>query len=181
MRGFGRHEFQLVLLRRMADFHPDLVAAALLQVGATRAEQRAAHRRWQELLRSSRFPSDIRRFEIALGAADLERNVPFGDVILVAHQWALPVLWPDLVWEVLTDTDGTVLHEWLVRISGAPTSDLADVDAVTPWSCVVSDLVLAHLDAGQVDLQVASRWGVLVGDRLATFVWGLFQQTERLP
>jgi hypothetical protein len=58
---------------------------------------------------------------------------------------------------------------------------LDDLATIPPWSCVVSDLTLAHPDAGQVDLQVSSRWGVVVGDRLATFVWGLFQQVDEVP
>ena len=47
MRGPARREFCLVLLRRMADLRPDLVAEALPRLGATRAEAHAAHTRWQ--------------------------------------------------------------------------------------------------------------------------------------
>ena len=61
MKGFARFEFQLMLLRRMADLQPDLVADALSQLGASRAEARAAHRRWQELQHSSRFSVDSRK------------------------------------------------------------------------------------------------------------------------
>jgi hypothetical protein len=45
VRGLARREFCLVLLRRMADVRPDLVADALPRLGATRAEAREAHRR----------------------------------------------------------------------------------------------------------------------------------------
>ncbi|MDT0274632.1 hypothetical protein [Blastococcus goldschmidtiae] len=38
MRGLARREFCLVLLRRMADVRPDLVAEALPRLDATRAE-----------------------------------------------------------------------------------------------------------------------------------------------
>jgi hypothetical protein len=181
MRGFARREFELTLLRRMQDFHPDLVAAALVQLGSTKADLRAAHRRWRELMHSSRYPADVRRFTVALGPPDAERIVPFGEVELLASRWSLPVLWPDLAWEVVTDLDGSVLHEWLVRVSGAPSVPLDDLATIPPWSCVVSDLTLAHPGAEQVDLQVNSRWGVVVGDRLATFVWGLFQQVDEVP
>ncbi|SOC51741.1 hypothetical protein SAMN05660748_3831 [Blastococcus aggregatus] len=47
MRGLARREFCPVLLRRMADVRPDLVAEALPRLGATRAEAHAAHTRWQ--------------------------------------------------------------------------------------------------------------------------------------
>jgi hypothetical protein len=49
MRGFARREFQLMLLRRMADFQPELVARAYAKAGATRADYLAAHNRWQSL------------------------------------------------------------------------------------------------------------------------------------
>ena len=80
---------------------------------------------------------------------------------------------------VVSDVEGTVLQEWLVRDSGSA-GRLDDLDAIAPWSCVVSDLTLAHEDAVQADLQLASRWGVVVGDRLAMFVWGLYQVTTRV-
>ena len=54
MRGLARREFCLVLLRRMADLRPDLVAAALPRPGATRAEAHAAHTRWQALQHAPR-------------------------------------------------------------------------------------------------------------------------------
>jgi hypothetical protein len=38
VRGFGRYEFELMLLRRMADFQPGLVTSALEQLGAGRAD-----------------------------------------------------------------------------------------------------------------------------------------------
>jgi hypothetical protein len=181
LRGFARYEFQLMLLRRMEDLQPDLVASALVQLGASRAEFRAAHRRWQELLRSRSYPSDVRRFEIALGPADTERTVPYGDVELLALRWSLPRLWPDLAWEVVTDGEGTVLHEWLVRASGGPAGPLDDLPTIAPWSCVVDDLAAAHPGATHVDLQLNSRWGLVIDDQLATFVWGLFQQVAPVP
>lgn len=179
MHGFGRYEFQLMLLRRMQDFHPVLVQEALDSLGATRADLMAAHRRWSTLQWSRRFPHDVRGVSAALGPCDSERILTYGEVELVTRRWALPRLWPDLAWEVLTDPGGTVLQQWLVRVSGEP-GPLADLDALAPWSCVVGDLVAAHEGARQVDLQVPSRWGVVVGGRLATFTWGLYQVTTRV-
>jgi hypothetical protein len=177
MHGFGRYEFQLMLLRRMQDFQPLLVQEALDSLDATKADLMAAHRRWSTLQWSRRFPHDVGQFSAALGPYDSERTLVYGEAQLVARRWALPRLWPDLAWEVLTDPAGTVLQQWLVRASGSPRS-VRPVDTIAPWSCVVGDLMAAHEGARQVDLQVPSRWGVVVGDQLATFVWGLFQVAE---
>src|SRR5215470_8676188 len=49
----------LMLLRRMADYQPDLVAWAIAELGATPAQYRAAHNRWQSLLRARRAPSGL--------------------------------------------------------------------------------------------------------------------------
>ena len=184
MKGFARFEFQLMLLRRMADLQPDLVADALHTLDATRADARAAHRRWQELQHSGRFPGDLRRFTLTLGPPDSSREVPFGEVVCVVHHWRLPVLWPDLSWEVVTDGNDTVLHEWLVRENKA-SPVLQDFSAMAPWSCVVGDVVAAHPEARQVDLQLNSRWGVVADIEgtgyLATFVWGLLQIVAPTP
>ena len=82
MRDFGPWEIQLMLLRRMADFQPDLVTAALDEMGATRAQQRAAHHRWQQLLRSSRFDHGITGIRAALGPpeSDAEHETAYGPV-----------------------------------------------------------------------------------------------------
>jgi hypothetical protein len=176
MHGFARYEFQLMLLRRMQDFHPELVEQALQSLDATRADLMAAHRRWSTLQWSQRFPHDVRQFSAALGPCDSERSLSYGEAVLVARRWALPRLWPDLAWEVLTDPEGMVLHQWLVRVSGEP-GPLDDLSALVPWTCVVGDVMAAHPEATQVDLRVPSRWGVVVGDRLLTFVWGLYQAT----
>jgi len=49
---FGLDHFQLVLLRRMADHHPELVDDALRTLGASHSDLRDAHRRWQARLHS---------------------------------------------------------------------------------------------------------------------------------
>lgn len=180
MRGFGRFEFQLMLLRRMADLQPNLVEDALILLDASRTDLRLAHRRWQELMHSRRYPSDIRRFEIALGGADDVRPLPIGDVVCHAHRWSLPLLWPDLAWEVVTDGTGNVLNEWLVRAGGTASVPVTFA-AIEPWTCVVGDVAAAFPEARQVDLQVPSRWGLVLDqgqELLATFVWGLVQRVQ---
>ncbi|MFD0541120.1 hypothetical protein ACFQY7_52120 [Actinomadura luteofluorescens] len=67
MKGFARREFQLVLLRRMADYQPGLVEDAMRSLGASRTEMREVNARWQRILRSRTFPRGRRRFETVLG------------------------------------------------------------------------------------------------------------------
>ena len=184
MHGFGRSEFQLMLLRRMADFQPALVEDALDRLGSTPAEARTAHRRWQAMLRSRRFPLDVRRFHLALGSADEERPLDVGDLRLSARLWELPGLWPDLRWQVVADPGGNVLQEWLVRAPDSRVPDASDVAGLPPWSCVVGDVAAAHPDTEHVDPGVASRWVVSVVDEhgrehQAVFVWGLLQVVRR--
>ena len=108
-----------MLLRRMADFQPGLVTAALDEMGATRAQQRAAHHRWQQLLRSSRFDHGITGIRAALGPpeSDAEHETAYGPVR--EQRWRLPYLWPDLRWSVLSGRAGTVLQSELVRVRAA--------------------------------------------------------------
>jgi len=47
---FGRIDFQLMLLRRMADYQPGLVEDKIRDLGFARSEVRAAHNRWQEIV-----------------------------------------------------------------------------------------------------------------------------------
>ena len=105
-----------MLLRRMADFQPGLVTAALDEMGATRAHQRAAHHRWQQLLRSARFDHGIAGIRAALGPpeSDAEHDTAYGPVR--EQRWRLPYLWPDLRWCVLSGPGGTVLQSELVRV-----------------------------------------------------------------
>jgi PIN domain nuclease of toxin-antitoxin system len=182
VQGFGRREYQLVLLRRMADFQPELVAGALGRIGATPTDLRAAHRRWQSMLRSARFPRDVQRYAAVLGTPDSERTVQVGDAECISRAWALAELWPELQWEVFTDRAGLVLNEWLIRRAGSPVDLPSDVAALTPWSCVVGDLAAAYPDARHSDPGIPSRWLVEMAgphsSHRATFVWGLLQKVE---
>src|SRR4051794_35822328 len=128
MRGLARREFCLVLLRRMADVRPDLVAEALPRLGATRAEAHAAHTRWQALQHSPRAPRGLARRTAVLGPPEELEDRRFGDLDVQVRRWPLP-LWPYLWWEVLTGPGGSVLNEHLVRAPGTRTAGPARTPA----------------------------------------------------
>ncbi len=182
MRGFARREFQLMLLRRMADFQPELVARAYASLHATRADYLAAHHRWQSLLRSGNAPEGLALYEAVLGPPDSEREEAVGDVTLTALSWPLTAgLWPDLRWELMVGFGGAVLNGWLVRATGTPVPSLPAVgllDQIAPWSCVVGDVLARLPTARQADPDVASRWFVIVGGQRLVFVHGLLQAVK---
>jgi hypothetical protein len=187
MKGFGSREFQLVLLRRMADYQPGLVSAALRQLDASPAEFRAVHQRWQAMLRSRGFPCDVRRYILTLGCPDDERVLEVGDAECVLRSWALPHLWPELRWRVITDRDGLVLDERLIRSPDSPVPTITGLPALTPWSCVIDDVVTRHPNVRHINPLIPSRWVVTITDHgaqqgshqlVATFVWGLLQASE---
>lgn len=179
MRGFARYEFQLMLLRRMADFQPELVAAACEQVGASRAVYLAAHNRWQNMLRSRRAPAGLALYRAVLGPPETERPWQWGDAAVTAHTWPLPGLWPSLRWEVLAGTGGAVVNAWLVRAPDSPAPPLPPPDRLAPWSCVAGDVLAAHPEARYVEPDAPHRWllDVPAGGRLyrMVFVHGLLQ------
>src|SRR3954465_1798483 len=100
MRGLARREFCLVLLRRMADVRPDLVAEALPRVGADRAEAHAAHTRWQALQPAPRGPRGLALRSAVLGPPEERQDRWFGDLPVQVRRWPLP-LWPALRREVV--------------------------------------------------------------------------------
>jgi hypothetical protein len=172
VRGFARREFQLMLLRRMADFRPDLVEVGYAELGATRAEYLAAHTRWQSMLRSRKAPAGLDLYQATLGPPDGSRAESVGAVTLTAYTWRLAGLWPGLCWEAMAGVGDVILHGWLVR---APDSPRPGRTALTPWRCVVGDAVAAFPDARQVNPEVPSRWLVCAGGKRWTFVHGLLQ------
>jgi hypothetical protein len=192
MKGFGRREFQLVLLRRMADYQPDLVAGAIRALDASRTEARQVNARWQRILRSPRFPGGERRLHLVLGSPDDGTDRRLGDVTCRAAWWELP-LWPDLRFEALLAPDGTILHEWLVRPEPGTAPTPGGVADLTPWSCVVSDVARWFAPAGHEADTTPSRWHVTFSavtpgspagaepEYVAHFVWGLLQDVEKLP
>jgi len=172
VRFFTRREFQLMLLRRMADFQPGLVTAACAELGATHAQYMAAHNRWQAMLRSARAPLGLELYTAVLGPADGERPEEFGDVRVTAHIWRLPGLWPDLRWEVTAGAGGVALHGWLVRAPGLPVPSLR---RLLPWSCVVGDVLGRFPGARQENPEALSRWQLRVRGQRLVFVHGLLQ------
>jgi hypothetical protein len=164
-----------MLLRRMADFHPEMVADAHAALGADHGQYMDAHNRWQSMLRSRRSPQGLDLYTAVLGPPDSERPTPFGDVTLTACRWRLTDLWPDLRYETMIGVNGVVLHGWLVRASESDAPPLADVYGIAPWSCVVGDVLARYPDAEQSDRQVPSQWQVHVGGRRLVFVHGLVQ------
>ncbi len=173
MKGFARREFQLMLLRRMADFQPGLVEQAYTALDATHKQYMAAHNRWVSMLKSKRAPRGLELYEAVLGPADSKKSVPFGDVTMTAHTWRLPGLWPDLRWEVLIGDQGMALNGWLVRADDSP---IPPLETFEPWGCVVGDVVFRFPDAQQADPQIPSQWRIDLGDRSLWFVYGLLQK-----
>ncbi|SDF75292.1 hypothetical protein SAMN05660662_3246 [Blastococcus aurantiacus] len=174
MRGLARREFCLVLLRRMADVRPDLVAEALPRLGATRAEAHAAHTRWQALHHARRAPRGLALRTAVLGPPEELEDRRFGDLDVQVRRWPLP-LWPHQWWEVVSGPGGSVLHEHLARAPGSPVPPATASD-LRVWEHVLDD-VIAVPGAASVDPGVVTRWEVdLPGGDRALFVWGLLQR-----
>src|SRR3954453_13035641 len=110
----ARREFCLVLLRRMADLRPDLVAEALPRLSATRGQAHAAHTRWQALQHARRAPKGLVLRTAVLRPPEEIVDRRFGDLDLEVHRWPLP-LWPQLCWELLSAPGGEAREEQLVR------------------------------------------------------------------
>jgi hypothetical protein len=172
VRGLARREFCLVLLRRMADLRPDLVAQALPRLSADRAQAREAHRRWQALHHAPRAPRGLALRKAVLGPPESTGVRRVGDLELELRRWPVP-LWPHLRWEVLTAAGAEeVLHEQLVRAPGSAVPP-ARTGALRVWEHVLDDVVGLPGARGS-DPQVLSRWDVLLPDgSRARFVWGL--------
>ncbi|WP_375138084.1 hypothetical protein [Streptomyces sp. Act143] len=182
---FGPVDFQLVLLRRMADHNPDLVEDARRDLGVSPAEMREANRRWQTMLHSPRARSAASRYRSVLGTPGTVLTRTVGDMVCEAWLWPLP-LWPDLRFEVLLAPTGTaVWNEWLVRAPGAPGPALRTLDDLTPWSCTVDEAARAFAPARPLEGTAPTRWGLAftvpdaAGVRrecAAEFTWGLLQR-----
>ena len=176
MRGLARREFCLVLLRRMADLRPDLVADALPRLGATRADAHAAHTRWQALQHSRRAPRGLAPRTAVLGPPEELEDRRFGDLHIQLRRWPLP-LWPHLYWEVLSGPGGSVLDEHLVRLPGSPVPPATAGD-LRVWEHVLDD-VIGLPGARSVDPGVVTRWEIRLQSGVrAIFVWGLLQHVS---
>jgi hypothetical protein len=153
-------DFQLVLLRRMADHHPDLVADARRELGVSVTEMREANRRWQAMVRSPRARRAAARYRSVLGAPESVILRRFGDLACEALRWPVP-LWPELRFEVLlAPNGGAVWQEWLVRAPGAPRPALRTVADLRPWSCTVDEVARAFAPARPMEGTAPTRWGL---------------------
>ncbi|MEU6603635.1 hypothetical protein ABZ922_00885 [Streptomyces shenzhenensis] len=177
-------DFQLVLLRRMADHNPDLVEDARRALGVSLADMREANKRWQAMVRSPRPRPAASRYRSVLGAPESEGRRTIGQLECAVWQWAVP-LWPDLRFEVLVGATGAVWNEWLVRAPGAPAPRLAALEDLTPWSCTVDEAARAFAPARPLEGTAPTRWGLAFaapdasGVRrgvVAEFTWGLLQR-----
>ncbi|WP_435280453.1 hypothetical protein [Streptomyces koelreuteriae] len=175
-------DFQLVLLRRMADHNPGLVEDARHELGASLADMREANKRWQAMVRSPR-PA-LSRYRSVLGDAESRTPRRIGDLDCEAWLWPVP-LWSDLRFEVLTAPNGAVWNEWLVRAPGAEDPEPRTLDDLAPWSCTVDEAARAFAPARPLEGSAPTRWGLAftapdgAGARwevVAEFTWGLLQR-----
>lgn len=184
----GPVQFQLVLLRRMQDFQPELVAGALRTLGVPRTAMREANRRWQGRLRARGGPAPgaarARDFAALLGPAASVTRRAHGDMRVDVHVWPLP-LWPDLRFEATCGVGGVALHAWLVRApeaEGPAPRTLADL---APWGCTAGEVARAFPPAvpreGSAPQRVALAFTAPdeAGEAracTAEFAWGLLQR-----
>ncbi|WP_416482258.1 hypothetical protein [Streptomyces sp. CL12] len=181
-------DFQLVLLRRMADHNPELVDEARKTLGVSIGEMREANKRWQAMVRSPRGRGAAARYRSVLGEPESVVPRKLGDVECAARRWALP-LWPDLRFEVLVGPDGAVWNEWLVRAPGATPAAPRTLDDLAPWSCTVDEVARAFPPARPLEGTAPTRWGLaftapdrdgVPHDMVAEFTWGLLQRTAHV-
>lgn len=177
---FGPLDFQLVLLRRMADHQPELVDDARRELGVSIAEMREANRRWQAMTRSPRSRGAAARYRSVLGEPETVAPRKVGDLECEARLWPVP-LWPTLRFEVLAGPDGTVWNEWLVRAPGEPGPALHTAADLRPWSCTVDEAARAFPPARPMEGSAPTRWQLELtvpgGEkRVAEFSWGLLQR-----
>ncbi|MEW2492147.1 hypothetical protein AB0942_01080 [Streptomyces nodosus] len=191
-------DFQLVLLRRMADHNPGLVEDARHTLGVSLAEMREANRRWQAMLRSprSRSAGALPRSGTPLTRRSLIRSVlgepesatprRIGDLDCEALLWPVP-LWPELRFEALVGPTGAVWNEWLVRAPGTPAARPRTLEDLTPWSATVDEVARAFAPARPLEGTAPTRWGLAftAPDASGTphacaaeFTWGLLQRVR---
>ncbi|MFJ9584444.1 hypothetical protein [Streptomyces acidicola] len=177
-------DFQLVLLRRMADHNPDLVAEARRELGVSITDMREANKRWQAMLRSPRPRAAVSRYRSILGEPESVTLRKIGDLECEALRWPVP-LWPDLRFEVMVAPNGAAWNEWLVRAPAATAPELHTLADLTPWSCTVDEAARAFAPARPLEGTAPTRFGLTFtapdadGVRrecVAEFTWGLLQR-----
>ncbi|MFF3962847.1 hypothetical protein ACFYZI_14880 [Streptomyces griseorubiginosus] len=183
---FTVDDFQLVLLRRMADHNPGPVEDARRALGVSIAEMREANRRWQAMVRSPRARAAASRYRSVLGPPETVLTRRVGDLECEAWLWSVP-LWPDLRFEVLLAPTGAVWNEWLIRAPGAPGPALRTLADLTPWSCTVDEAARAFAPARPLEGTAPTRWGLsftapdeegVRREVVAEFTWGLLQRWQ---
>ncbi|MFJ8935900.1 hypothetical protein ACIRL0_09280 [Streptomyces sp. NPDC102365] len=152
-------DFQLVLLRRMADHNADLVEDARHTLGVSVAEMREANRRWQAMRHAPRSRGAVSRYRSILGDPESVTPRRIGDLSCEALLWPVP-LWPDLRFEVLVAPGGVAWNEWLVRAPGAPGPELRSPADLTPWSCTVDEAARAFAPVRPLEGSAPTRWGL---------------------
>jgi hypothetical protein len=177
-------DFQLVLLRRMADHNPDLVDETRHELGIPLTRMREANRRWQAMIHSPHGRGALSRYHAVLGEPESRTPRRVGD--LDCESWLWPVsLWPGLRWELLVSDKGAVWNEWLVRAPDAPAPALRTLDDLAPWSCTVDEVAGAFGPARPLEGEAPARSGLAftAPDRdgvrrevTADFTWGLLQR-----
>ncbi|MFF4009056.1 hypothetical protein [Streptomyces sp. NPDC001717] len=181
MTFFGATAFQLVLLRRMADFQPDLADEARRRLGASLADQREANKRWQAMVRSPRSRGALARYRSVLGPPESAERRTIGDLECEALLWPVP-LWPDLRFEVLAAPDGAVWNEWLVRAPGAHGPVLESAADLLPWSATVDEVARAFAPVRPMEGTAPTRWRLAFdapgGPCVAEFTYGLLQRVS---
>ncbi|MFB7862308.1 hypothetical protein [Streptomyces sp. NPDC056069] len=179
---FGPYEFQLVLLRRMADHQAGLVEEALRELGATRAEMREANKRWQARAHARQGPGEFERYRQALGDPESRQPVR-GD----SEAWAWPVpLWPDLRFTVLVGPRRAVWSRSLTRAPGAAPPELRTAEDLRPWRCTIDEVWRAFRDVelreGAAPTLARLDFTLPDGGRgAAEFAWGLLQRQVPPP
>ncbi|MFI1438062.1 hypothetical protein [Streptomyces fructofermentans] len=177
-------DFQLVLLRRMADHNPRLVEEARHTLGASAADMREANRRWQAMLHAPRGRAALSRYRSVLGEPESVTGRRIGDLSCEAFRWPVP-LWPELRFEVLAAPKGVVWNEWLVRAPGVPAPVLRTLEDLAPWSCTVDEAARAFAPARPLEGTAPTRWGLAFAaadgsgvrrECAAEFTWGLLQR-----
>lgn len=178
---FGPAAFQLVLLRRMADFQPELADEARRALGASLADQREANKRWQAMARSQRSRGALARYRSVLGPPESTAPRRIGDLECEALLWPVP-LWPDLRFEVLAAPDGAVWNEWLVRAPGARGPVLESPEDLRPWSATVDEVARAFSPVRPMEGTAPTRWRLaftaLGRPYVAEFTYGLLQRVS---
>jgi hypothetical protein len=177
----GPERFQLVLLRRMADFRPELVERARDALGVSATDMREVNAHWQRFVRSRTSPRGAGRYTAVLGRPESVDERVHGAITLRLHRWPLP-LWPGLRFEVVEGPGATVLEQWLVHAPDASPPTAARGADLTAWGFVVTDLERLFTGVRHLPPDAPTRWTSEFtapdGRWRARFVYGLLQATE---